>query len=253
MISVHTSSTKEEEWDTMMHVTFVRFSRYPVSHVTAASSKWLVGSSISRRSGFRSIAHARARRIRQPPLREETALPRISGVNPTASIIASTLLTLLSATPSLCWTYCVTVSSMSLSFRLDSTKTVQRLAGISLTCRLAMLLMRVVFPTPFCPTSPYLCPRLSHRRALCNRIFPPYARLKSTLHTSSSPPWVCRSILIIHLEQCSLNRRQISEASDRNMHAWRYGTTHAFHSTNSSCPLARSSMHRSTMYSKTST
>jgi len=55
--------------------------RYSCNHRTASRSRWLVGSSRSRRSGSIKRAEARATRIRHPPLKSQVEDACISRLN----------------------------------------------------------------------------------------------------------------------------------------------------------------------------
>merc|ERR1719247_1845539 len=74
---LQTSFNRPESCDTMMHVTFI-------------TSRWFVGSSMSRMSAFWSIARESASFMRHPPLSVVTGSAIIFFEKPTFSIISAT-------------------------------------------------------------------------------------------------------------------------------------------------------------------
>jgi len=87
---VHTSFSMLESCDTMMHVTLVSDSRYDFTHATLITSKWFVGSSISRMSARCNMARDSASFMRHPPDSVLTPSSCILGVKPTVSITRRT-------------------------------------------------------------------------------------------------------------------------------------------------------------------
>mmetsp|Transcript_37333 Transcript_37333/g.92305 ORF Transcript_37333/g.92305 Transcript_37333/m.92305 type:complete len:314 (+) Transcript_37333:1165-2106(+) len=67
MMLLHTRSSSPLSWLTMMHVTFLRLSRYSSTHFTFITSKWFVGSSISRMCALDSEMAVNTTRAFCPP------------------------------------------------------------------------------------------------------------------------------------------------------------------------------------------
>mmetsp|Transcript_33786 Transcript_33786/g.86352 ORF Transcript_33786/g.86352 Transcript_33786/m.86352 type:complete len:307 (-) Transcript_33786:774-1694(-) len=144
-------------------------------------------------SAFSRMALAMASRMRQPPLSSETSCPLVASVKPT---LLSASLTSAVPTPmfSVCSsryavTLCCTTTRISCC-----TKTHLMPAGKPLMSFCAMRPSSVDFPTPFCPTSPYLCPRRSFRSLFLSSTRPAKAMMmfsqltrKSSCESSCAP------------------------------------------------------------------
>mmetsp|Transcript_143986 Transcript_143986/g.460222 ORF Transcript_143986/g.460222 Transcript_143986/m.460222 type:complete len:282 (+) Transcript_143986:880-1725(+) len=128
------------------------------SHATASVSKWFVGSSNNSKLAFCATAHARAKRICQPPLSACTAFSSISSPSkPTAckafsksSSEAAVAPLFLSCAYSLAVVFCPMPRKMA-SCRRCTTRTSCGKPTISLD---AILDINVVFPEPLEPTTP---------------------------------------------------------------------------------------------------
>mmetsp|Transcript_10783 Transcript_10783/g.39975 ORF Transcript_10783/g.39975 Transcript_10783/m.39975 type:complete len:232 (+) Transcript_10783:2393-3088(+) len=92
MMLLHTRSSKPVSCETMMHVTFFKLKRYSSTHFTFITSRWLVGSSMSKMSAFKHMALANASFMRHPPERNVTrhCTPFCISPNPTLSNMRST-------------------------------------------------------------------------------------------------------------------------------------------------------------------
>ena len=82
MMLLHTRSRRPVSCETMMHVTFFSPSRYSSTHFTFITSRWFVGSSISRMSALRHIARASASFMRHPPERNVTSVRALFCISP---------------------------------------------------------------------------------------------------------------------------------------------------------------------------
>mmetsp|Transcript_53331 Transcript_53331/g.152893 ORF Transcript_53331/g.152893 Transcript_53331/m.152893 type:complete len:299 (+) Transcript_53331:839-1735(+) len=128
------------------------------NHATASVSKWFVGSSNNSKLAFCATAHARAKRICQPPLSACTAFSSISSPSkPTAckafsksSSEAAVAPLFLSCAYSLAVVFCPMPRKMA-SCRKCTTRTSCGKPTISLD---AILDINVVFPEPLEPTTP---------------------------------------------------------------------------------------------------
>mmetsp|Transcript_9620 Transcript_9620/g.15453 ORF Transcript_9620/g.15453 Transcript_9620/m.15453 type:complete len:222 (-) Transcript_9620:1224-1889(-) len=185
-------SSRPVSCDTMTQVTFLSDSRYSSTHLTFITSRWLVGSSISRMSASRHMARANASFMRHPPERKVTSVcePFCISPKPTEISMRSTSSSVMPAF----WMR-GSAKMYSMHGRWDcspimsaSTNTVRNslAGGKPSTCSLAMERISVVFPLSFPPSNPYLCPRFSRSRVLWSRTLDPYARVNLQSHNCSA-------------------------------------------------------------------
>mmetsp|Transcript_48189 Transcript_48189/g.104857 ORF Transcript_48189/g.104857 Transcript_48189/m.104857 type:complete len:224 (+) Transcript_48189:1117-1788(+) len=201
-------------WETIITV-FSQSHRNSSSQVSAGTSRWLVGSSSSSKSGFMNRAWARAILIRHPPLNSLVGRCWSAGENPRparivpARVSASSLsnsskrsYTSINPTPATLCSWPVpsssisskvfsTIRSHSRSLSASTTAAKHPVSSPAISCSTCkqwiksgigtrpsleeMDVSRVDLPTPFLPIRPYFCP---------------WVRLSTALYRSSCLPAV---------------------------------------------------------------
>mmetsp|Transcript_92386 Transcript_92386/g.298581 ORF Transcript_92386/g.298581 Transcript_92386/m.298581 type:complete len:202 (-) Transcript_92386:471-1076(-) len=127
------------------------------SHCTPATSRWFVGSSSNSKFAFWATAHAKAKRICQPPLRPATAFSSISSPKPTpARALATASSDVTSASPLRWRVYSRAVVDGSTPCKILSWLkwAILIVSGKPTISFRAILPMSVDFPEPFDPTTP---------------------------------------------------------------------------------------------------